>query len=357
MIKSFELLRSWPGRLYLIALLALLTGLTLSVISWMQICSQECAESHNWRLFGLPFEFVGFLFFIPTFFLHLASRTSPDLSFITGLLISAGVAAEIEFIRLQKYQIGVWCPVCLSIACALAVAAVCYAIKYGIEIRKHLEQGNRGELMTTICKGIAAISVFLFGFLVTLAGVAKIDPLLAQETTLKESLSFGNKNSTIEVYLFTDWACPACRQLELEVEKMTPAVMAKAKLTFVDHAIHPETLNYSPYNVSFMIKNKPQYLKLRHALTELSTKTSAPTEEQVEELALKQGVKYHQLNYSDVKLSQNYFEQLGKQLSVTKTPTLVITNSTTKKGKRLVGIPEITQANVLRAIDSLQTKK
>lgn len=293
------------------------------------------------------------IFFIVLFGTHLLSSKYPDLTFYTGLMIAGALGSEAKLIMIQKYEIGNSCPVCLSIASCIAVAAVCFGIKFLSEIYASLKQRNKEEIMNNFWKGISTVSVFVLGLLLAVIGVTRFDPLDAAENTIKESLIFGNKDSPIEVYLFTDWACPACRALEPEIEKMVPDIMKKARFTFVDHAIHTETLNYSPYNVSFMIRNKPEYLKLRHELTNLSIKTTAPTDEQIEKIAEKEGTKYQQLHFADIALSQKYFKQLAKQFSVSKTPTLVIVNRNTKKGKKLIG-PEITEANVLKAIDSLQ---
>lgn len=340
--------------LYLIASLAILAGFALSIVSWLRMCSTECAESHNWRLFGMPFEYAGFLFFPPLIAAHLYSKRIKDLSFIAGLLVAGAIGAEMTFIYLQKNVIGVWCPVCLSIATCIGIAGLCYSINYIEETKLLSEKQAKGELMKNLWKGFAGLSILILGFMATLAGVSKFDQLAAAETSLKESLFFGNTSSPIEVYVFTDWACPACRQLEPDLEEMAPAIMKKAKLTFVDHAIHTETLNYSPYNVSFVIHNKPAYFKLRKGLTELSVKTSTPTDKQVEELAEAEGEKYQQLNFADITLSQKYFKQLGKQFGIHQTPTLVIINVETKKGKKLVGGAEITESNVLNAIDALE---
>ncbi len=348
--------RRLEGWLYLIALLAIFIAWVLSIISWVNICVEECAESHKWKLFGLPFEFTGMILFIPLLLIHAFSKKYRELSLFAGLILAGAIGAEIQFIFLQKYKIGIWCPLCLSIAACVLIAGICYAIGYYIELNHLIERGLRGEFMKSIWKGIAGVSALILGFLVALIGVTKFDEIQAQESTIKESLFFGSKSSPIEVYLFTDWSCPACRQLEPEIEKMAPAVMEKAKLTFVDLAIHTETLNYSPYNVSFMIKNKPLYFRLREELTKMSVKTTAPTDAQIEKIAEQLGTKYEQLNFSDIAISQKYFKQLAKQFGVTKTPTLVIVNTQTKKGKRLTGIPEITESNVLKAINSLQAK-
>lgn len=347
-----------PSRLKLwlfhITTLALLSGIILSIVSWMRICSTECAESHNWCLYGCSFETIGLLFFIPLLVIHLISQKYPDLSLAAGLLLAGALGAEVKFILVQKFQIGIWCPLCLTIAACVAIASLCYGIVYVAELNVLSKQSSKGEFMNSIWKGIAGISVFIIGFLVALAGLGKQDKIGAAENTIKESLFFGDKSSPLEVYIFTDWSCAACRHLEPAFEKMGPDLMKKGKLTFVDFVIHTETLNYSPYNVSFMIKNKPEYFKLREALTDLSVTTPAPTDEQIEKLAEKAGVKYQQLNFADIALSQKYFEQLGKQFGVTKTPTVVVINSKTKKGKKLVGGLEISEENIMKALNTLK---
>lgn len=336
--------------------LFLFSGLVLTIVSWTKLCSSACSASHNWCIFGCSFEYFGLAFFVPIFILHWMSKNRPVLAYVTGLGIAGAIGAEIKFILLQKYQIGTWCPICLSIAACVMLAGVCVAIKYIIEVYALKQQANRGEFMKSIWKGISALSIGVLGFLIAVIGVSQMNPLQAQENTLKESLFFGEKTSPIEIYVFTDWACPACRAAEPEIVKMAPHIMKNAKLTFVDFAIHTETLNYSPYNVSFMIKDKPNYFKLRDELSKLSETNTAPSEEDIEKLAEKQGSKYQQLNFSDIALSQKYFKQLVKQFGVSKTPTMVIVNTENKKGKKLIGAEEITEENVQKAIEALKKK-
>ena len=129
--------------------------------------------------------------------------------------------------------------------------------------------------------------------------------------------------------------------------------MQAAKLIFVDDPVHPETLNFTPYNVSFMINNKEHYFKLRHALTNLSENTKAPTDEQIKAIADKIGITYKQLSYSDVALANKYYTHLIKQLDVEGTPTVVVVNKETQKGKKLPGASKITEENILKTIQSL----
>jgi len=206
------------------------------------------------------------------------------------------------------------------------------------------------KLTQTLC----SLTIAVLGFTMAYFGVVKDNQLQAVENHMKESIVFGDKNSPVEVYLFTDWACPACRSLEPAIVKLSPKIMKEAKLTFVDYAIHPETLNYTPYNLAFMVNNKKEYLKLRDALTELSEKNGSPSDEDIQELAHKNGVTLKELNYADVTLANKYYTHLAKEFDIHSTPTMVIVNRNSKKAKKLSGGSEITEENVLDFIHKLK---
>jgi len=336
-----------------ITTIGLLCACALSVISWMNLCSQACAAGHSYRIFGLTFESVG-LTLLPTILvMHLLSRFYPWMLQLTGWTLCATLGAEVMFIYLQKYKIGSWCPVCLSIAASLLLATLPYFYGYIKKFKQSLEHPERGQIMFNIYRGLTGIGFFVVGFLVAFGGVGKYNKLQAAENSIKDSIAFGNTSSPIEVYVFTDWACPACRKLEPTLEQVMPKIMAKARVTFVDDPVHPETMNYTPFNVSFMIHNKANYLTLRHALTALSEDTKEPTEEQVAALAAKAGQQYRQLNYSDVALANKFFAHLVTTLDVEGTPTVVVVNKNTQQGKKLPGSSKITEANILNAIKAL----
>ena len=42
-------------------------------------------------------------------------------------------------------------------------------------------------------------------------GTAKFNKLQAAENSVKERITMGNARSPVEVYIFTDWGCPACK--------------------------------------------------------------------------------------------------------------------------------------------------
>ena len=332
---------------------ALLSACFLSVISWLRLCSQACAEGHAYRLFGFTFETVGLTLLPLLFLVHILSRKFPHLAIIRGWMLCATLGAEAMFIYVQKYMIGSWCPICLLITASLVIAAFPYGYLFCKNFKTTLEHPERGQKMFNIYKSLSGMGFFVIGFLIAFGGLGKDNQMHAAENSIKETIAFGNPSTQIQVYVFTDWACPACRALEPKLSAFLPAILPKASVTFVDFPVHPETLNYTPYNVSFMIHNKTKYLELRHALTLLSEETKTPTDEQVEALAAKQGQRYQQLNYADIALANKYFSHLIKHLDIEGTPTVVVVNKTTQKGKKLPGSSEITEANILQAIDTL----
>lgn len=338
--------------LFYLASAAIIAGFVLSVVSWLKLCSSICVEGHNYRIYGLHFETIGFIFFPILTVMHMLTRKIPILGTLAGWSICGALGSEIMFIYVQKYKIGSWCPVCLSIACALTIAGLIYFYNYYINFKNSLERENREEIMNSIYKGFSGICFFIIGFIFAFGGIAKFNKLQAMENDIKNKIAFGDLNSPIEVYVFTDWACGGCRAIEPTLESLAPKIMKKAKLIFVDQEVHPVTLNYIPYNLSFMINNKSKYLELRRALTKLALQTKEPTDSQVEALATQAGTQYKQLNYAEVQTGTKYFERLVQQLNVEGTPSIIIISKNNKKGKKLEGAEEITEANIMKAIAS-----
>ena len=160
-----------------IATIALLIACGLTISSWLQLCSQACAEGHSYRLYGLTFEAIGLTLFPLTTGIHLLSRKYPSLCLLTGWMLCAMLGGEIVFIYVQKYKIGSWCPVCLSIAAALTVAALAYLYEYYKDFKLSLENPDRGPIMVNLYKGFTGIGFFFIGFLIAFSGIGKYSPL------------------------------------------------------------------------------------------------------------------------------------------------------------------------------------
>lgn len=326
-------------------------AILLTIASWVHLCSESCVEGHKYVMYGMKFEPFGLAIFSTALVLQLYTARYPRLSVLVAWIIAGSLGGEVWFIYAQHSIIGAWCPICLAIAASIGVAAMAALFLHWSHAKKQLKGEDRK--MHTF-RGLPSLGMLVLGFVIAFLGFAKENPLLAEQTSFKDSITFGDKSSPIEVYVFTDWFCPACRIVEPRLVTMAPKVEKKAKLIFVDMQIHKDSLNFTPYNLSFMIHNKTKYFDLRKVLNTLSQKNSSPTETDVQDAIKPLGVSYNELNFSDISLGVKLYKSLAKQFNIESTPTIVIINTSNKKGKKLSGASEITEENVMKAIDSLK---
>jgi hypothetical protein len=203
-------------------------------------------------------------------------------------------------------------------------------------------------------KAAFVLFAFLAGMGITAVGLKRPDALAAALPV--KSLAFGNEESGTEVYIITDWFCPACRAAEPELLKGARKAMQQAKVVFVDFPIHPETFNFIPYNLSFIVREKAKYLEIREAMATLARKTKEPTPEDVQTAVSPLGVKYVPLNYADVMAGMQHFSALVKKFKVPGTPSVVVLDSRTGKTKTLFGISDITSETILKTVAEVSGK-
>lgn len=336
------------NRPFYVMLLALIAGGALSVISWLELCTETCAEGHHYRLFGLQFEIIGIAYFVLTIAALILSRSIPKLNFIVGLLLAAGIGAELMFIFIQKFVIGHWCPVCLAIATSVAIASIAFSIDY----YNHSQtiQGASFQIQS-MRRWLFGCAVLIFGFLIAFIGTSKIDDSNLSVDNFEEKIALGNQDSTTEVYVFTSWICPACRRFEPSLERIAPKLFPHAKVIFIDVGEDPKTMNFLPFNLSFLINNKEKYLDLRHMLSSMASETDTPSEEQIEKEAKLLNTSYKQLNYSEVASAMTYYRDILDKYKVDALPAIIIHNSHKNKDAKFSGANHILSSDLLKAID------
>jgi thiol-disulfide isomerase/thioredoxin len=330
--------------------LALIAGLMLSILSWFELCVEHCSANQDYRLFGFPFAIVGMIFFTVLVALHIFSKRYQLLSRFVGWLIAAALGSELMFIAVQKYQIGHWCPVCLSIATTVAAAALVLLTGYLLGFKIILQHHNRGETMQKIKQGLKCFTFVIFGFLISFIGISKPDSAEAAINDVKDRMAFGVRNSPVEVYFVTDWYCPSCRKVEPEIERIYPQIESRVTFYFIDYPIHKKSLNFSPYNIAFLINNKPQYFQARQLLADLSEKTETPNNDDIEKAARRNRIAYEELTFLDIKTGLEFFEKIVNQYDLHATPTVIITNPRRNSVVKLEGRDEISGEKILNAI-------
>lgn len=323
--------------------LALLAGLTLSVLSGLKICTSLCSETAKYSIFGMDFGWFGSAFFGLLILGAAVRERIPYADVLLLIGVSAALGAELRLIWLQKYVIGSWCPVCLGIAAMVAAAFL--ALLYQLLA---IRTASGGTMKTRFAHIAVMILALLVGLGAALVGVRK------EAEAAGPDIYLGKRHSDTTVYFVSDWFCPICRKVEPEIEKVFPEISATTRVAFVDMPIHPDTSNITPYNLQFMTYHKDKYMLLRRELNELARTMNSPTQEQVQAAVAPLGVTLRPINFAEVMNGVKLFESIFRGFGVKATPTVVIDNPRTKKRKLLVGSHEISRSAIKAAIAEVE---
>lgn len=338
-IQGFSKSGNFSRTAKLVFWLTSLTGLALSVMSVLQVCVSACSDVSLYTIFGAEFGWFGIVFFGAMLTLLILESRYTWARKLFVLLIYSAAGAELQFIWLQKYVIGSWCPLCLVIASGVFLAFVFVLFENWRTLR--LERTK----MKTFLKHAA---VLVFTVFLGLAGA--IVGVKGQSEAQELNLFLGKTDSSTVIYFVSDWFCPACRRTESALEKMYPKIAAIAKVSFVDIPVHPETSNFTPYNLQFLVYEKAKYMQLRKVLSELSEKTKTPSPEDVQAAVAPYGVKMRSMNFADILSGMKWNETTYKSFEVKATPTVVVSNTKTGEYVNLVGEKEIRYEAILKAI-------
>ncbi len=204
---------------------------------------------------------------------------------------------------------------------------------------------NRHHAFKTLLLSLTVVATLLVSF----AGFPE-----REAAAIQHDFSFGKTKNNVEIYIFSDWFCPICMKVEPIVEAAIPTLTQKAKVTFVDKPIYPESMNFTPYHLSFAAYEKEKYLQLRKALFGVAKKTKNPTVADISAAIAPLKVNYRQLSFMDVTQQMGKFQAIAGQFKVAATPTLVFFNTKTKKTRTLVGGNEITADGIAHALKSVE---
>ncbi len=326
---------------------ALLAALLLSVASQMKICSSACSATADFSIFGMEFGWFGILFFISLASVSALAKRFPPFAHLAMFMLFSAAGAEARFIWIQKYEIGEWCTICLSIAATVFIAAS--AMIY----EKYADIKHTGGTMKFILKQFPFISIaFIIGMTAAILGVGRGD---AGAAPLNQFL--GKQDSDVTVYFVSDWFCPVCQKIESRIEEMFPEVARRARVGFVDMPVHRETLNFTPYNLQFIFHEKEKYIQLRKELSLLALRTRNPSRGDVQNAVMKHGVKLREVDYADILNGMQADQAVCRDFKVKFTPSVVITASGTGRSKVLVGDKEISLTAIIHAINSVRSRK
>ncbi len=198
-------------------------ALSLVTLVIGQICAKACAFIRG-DILGLDLNIFGILFYsilLVLSVLHLKVYQGDVLMKLLALLTSVGMGAELILVKFQV-QNDVYCPKCLISGFFLIVMFFVMA--------------------QNLRKWVVVLMVLLGAVFTSLTFSGSVIPSYADELSLPQ---FGNDKAPIEIVVYSDYLCPACRKADVEINAELRRLSNKAKILFVDVPIHQGSLEYS----------------------------------------------------------------------------------------------------------------
>lgn len=111
--------------------LSLITGWLVSIFSVIEeLClATACSDAASFTLFGIGMGWFGIAYFSIILLVLWLRKKVCLLQWALAAMVYSGIGAELRLLWIQKYVIGGWCPLCVTICCALFVAGILLLIE------------------------------------------------------------------------------------------------------------------------------------------------------------------------------------------------------------------------------------
>lgn len=148
--------------------LALITGWLVSIFSVIEeLClATACSDAASFTLFGVGMGWFGIAYFSIILLLLWLRKKVCLLQWALAAMVFSGIGAEFRLLWIQKYVIGGWCPLCVTICCALIFAGILLLIE---NVQDAGSGEGRGKRLLGRLAFMAAMAAI--GLAVAVAGV------------------------------------------------------------------------------------------------------------------------------------------------------------------------------------------
>lgn len=123
-----------------------------------------CRDTASFTVFGFNMGWFGIAYFSLILIALWLRQKDCRLDWVLSALVFSGIGAELRLLWIQKYFIGGWCPLCVTICCALFIAALLLLIE---KVKEAESAKGRG-------KDLLGWVVFVGTMIVTGLGLAVI---------------------------------------------------------------------------------------------------------------------------------------------------------------------------------------
>jgi len=164
-----------PARpLTILLWLSVITGWLVSIFSVIEeMClATACRDTASFTIFGLGLGWFGIAYFTLILVLLKMRKKLYLLEWPLYAMVFSGVGSEFRLLWIQKYIIGSWCPLCVTICFALFVAAIILLIEKVLvekgETAGSLRSGGKSPLFRWIA---LIVTMTAAGLAIAIVGV------------------------------------------------------------------------------------------------------------------------------------------------------------------------------------------
>lgn len=148
--------------------LAILTGWSVSIFSLVQeLClATACSDTASFKFFGVDMGWLGVAYFTLILLMLFLRRKLCLINLSLYAVVFVGIGAELRLLWIQKYIIGAWCPLCVTICFSLFFAALLLIVEKARSI------GVAGDMRKSIlCWITFVVTAVATGLAISLAGL------------------------------------------------------------------------------------------------------------------------------------------------------------------------------------------
>lgn len=111
--------------------IAVSIGWSVSVFSLIQeLClATACSDTASFTIFGFNMRWFGIAYFSTLLIVLWLRKKVHVVDWVFSALVFAGIGAEFRLLWIQKFIIGGWCPLCVTICCTMFVAALLLVVE------------------------------------------------------------------------------------------------------------------------------------------------------------------------------------------------------------------------------------
>ena len=151
--------------------LAVTTGWLVSIFYVIKILclATACSDTAIFTFLGVGMGWFGIAYFSSILLLLWLRQKVYLLNWALIAMVFAGIGAELRLLWIQKYIIGSWCPLCVTICCALFFAALLLLIE------KVQDAGSgQGKVKSLLGWLAFVMAMFAIGLAIAVVGVKEL---------------------------------------------------------------------------------------------------------------------------------------------------------------------------------------